>query len=329
MRILINNISSTNPAMLVKWINRIDKLDIDLWGSDCAAPGEIAASNMVSNYFQAPNTTDHESYLSFLQKVSKSADIDLILTCTDAEVRFMSQYADKLSVKTVIAETRAINTFSDKLTASLEMESIGISVPTILKNLFGAQKVIFRKRCSVCSLGIYIVDLSQEKFIENHFQSDWFVQPFIEGDIITCDVLADSSGIPQLIIPRKKLQVMSGSAFRSQLIHHEGAIEACKRILQHYFIPGFSDFEFIDTGDKLYFIEGNLRFSGSASEGITASFNYIEHFLRHFVFGEPMKGIDYYMQYVIWDSIVSRYFEEIAYPKIDHLVSHNANMTER
>lgn len=328
MRILINNISSTNPTMLVKWIKRIDSLDIELWGSDYASSGQIAASNMVDRYFQAPLISDSDAYFVFLQNVLNTAPVDLILTCTDAEVRFMSKFKDKLSATTVVAEPKAVNTFSDKLVATIEMNRIGISTPPVLSNIFGAQKVIFRKRCSVSSLGIYVVDLKKEKTIENHFQEDWFAQPFIEGDVITCDILADKNGEPQLLIPRKKLQVMGGSAFRSQLIKHDGVIIACKKILQHYYIPGFSDFEFIDTGKELYFIEGNLRFSGSASAGITASFNYIELFLRHFVLGEPLLGLDHYTQYVIWNSIVSRYFEEIAYLDANHQANHNANMTE-
>ena len=42
----------------------------------------------------------------------------------------------------------------------------------------------------------------------------------------------------------------------------------------------------------------------------------METYLEHFVLNEPLQDMDYYMNYVCWDSIVTRYLEELIYPNI-------------
>lgn len=63
-------------------------------------------------------------------------------------------------------------------------------------------------------------------------------------------------------------------------------------------------------------IELNVRFAGSGIFSIIASFNYMETYLEHFVLNKPLQDMDYYMKYVCWDSIVTRYLEELIYPNI-------------
>ena len=59
-----------------------------------------------------------------------------------------------------------------------------------------------------------------------------------------------------------------------------------------------------------------IGFAGSGIFSIIASFNYIETYLEHFVLNETLHDMDYYMKYVCWDSIVTRYLEELIYPYI-------------
>lgn len=56
--------------------------------------------------------------------------------------------------------------------------------------------------------------------------------------------------------------------------------------------------------------------AGSGIFSIIASFNYMETYLEHFVLNKPLQDMDYYMKYVCWDSIVTRYLEELIYPNI-------------
>ena len=311
MRVLVNNIRSTNSTLLVRLLKRIKKFTVEVWGTDVAAPGFIAASTFVDRYFQAPNIDDEVAYLAFLQNLSKQHSIDFIFVSTDKEVRFMNRYKDEIAIPFLNPSHEIITLFQDKLDASFAIDKLGIAIPSTCTNLFGKGKVIFRKRCSVSSTGIYVTDLSTATHIENHFHADWFAQTFLEGTTYVVDMFTDHEGKPKLILPRKKIEMQNASAFRSQLVKHEQLIETCKTIYSHFCIPGLSNIEFIENADGLHFIEINLRIGGSATAGVIASFNYVEQYLEHFVNGSPLESLETYMDCVAWGSIVSRFYEEV------------------
>ena len=313
MRILVNNIRSTNSTLLVRLLKRIKNFSVEVWGTDISEPGSIASSTFVDRYLQAPSIDNEAKYLSFLQEISRKNKIDYIFVSTDKEVRFMDRYKNEIEIPFSIAPSETISLFQDKLEASLAIEKIGVSIPRIYNNLFGKEKVIFRKRCSVSSQGIYIADLSTATYIENHFHSDWFAQKYLIGTTYVVDIFADHNGKPKLILPRKSIETKDGSAFRSQIVKNEQVIEACKHIYSNFLIPGLSNIEFIENYDGLHFIEINLRIGGSATAGVIASFNYIEQYLDHFVNGKDLESLETYMECVAWDSIISRFYQEVIY----------------
>lgn len=311
MRILVNNIKSTNSTLLVRLLKRITKFPVEVFGSDVSEPGYIASSTFVDKYFQAPSIDDDAAYLNFLQDLYEKYKIDFIFISTDKEVRFMDKHKDEIKIPFFNSPSETISLFQDKLNSSLAIKELGIDIPPIYSSLFGKDKVIFRKRRSVSSEGIYVADLSKAEYIENHFHADWFAQKFIMGTTYIVDMFSDSNGVPKLILPRKKIEMQMASAFRSQIIKNEKLIEACKLIYSKFKIPGLSNIEFIENDDGLFFIEINLRIGGSATAGIIASFNYIEQYLEHFVNGTPLESLETYMECVAWNAIVSRYYDEV------------------
>lgn len=311
MRILVNNIRSTNSTLLVRLLKRIRSFPVEVWGSDISVPGYIASSTFVDRYFQSPSIDNEATYLTFLQQLSKQYKIDMIFISTDKEVRFFDRHKNEITIPFFNPPSETISLFQDKLAASLAIEKLGITIPTIYSSLFGKGKVIFRKRRSVSSKGIYVTDLSTATHIENHFHSDWFAQEYITGTTYVVDMFADRQGIPKLILPRKSIETQNGSAFRSQIVKNEPLIEICKLIYSHFLIPGLSNIEFIENSDGFHFIEINLRIGGSATAGVIASFNYIEQYLEHFVNGNSLDSLETYMNCIAWDSIVSRFYDEV------------------
>ena len=311
MRVLVNNVKSTNSTLLVRLLKRINRFPIEVIGSDISDPGSVASSILVDEYIKSPSMNDEVEYLTFLDEIYKKHKIDFLFVSTDKEVRFVDRYKSEIRIPFFNPPSDTITVFQNKLKASIAMNEIGVTIPPIYSDLFGKEKVIFRKKCSVSSEGIYIANLSKMNYIENHFQADWFAQEYISGTTYVVDVFADKNGQPKLIIPRKSIEVQKGSAFRSQVIKNEKVIETCKLIYSNYLIPGLSNVEFIENENGLYFIEINLRIGGSATAGIVASFNYIEQFLDHFVNGKSLESFETYMKCISWNSIISRYYDEV------------------
>ena len=93
MRILVNNIKSTNSTLLVRLLKRIKKIPIEVLGSDVYEPGFIASSIFVDKYIKSPNIDNETEYLVFLNNLSEKYKIDFLFVSTDKEVRFI----DKIS----------------------------------------------------------------------------------------------------------------------------------------------------------------------------------------------------------------------------------------
>ena len=316
MIIQINNIHSTNSLSIIKLLSCVKKYKITVIGSDTYKMGECAGSLLVDKYYQAPSISQETEYINFLNSVNEKENIDLLIPASDAEAVLLSKFRSQIKTKFFSADYKTVALFKDKLKATQDLMKNNILVPRICDNLFNEKKVIFRKRNSVNSLGIYIVDLQKAEYIENHFNPDYFAQPYIEGDTILVDVFSDKNGIPKLIIPRKTIEIRDGTAFRSQIIYDETVIAITKKICDLYKLPGFCNLDFKVNNGKYYFIELNVRFAGSGIFSIIASFNYMETYLEHFVLNKPLRDMDYYMNYVCWNSIVTRYLEELIYPYI-------------
>lgn len=97
------------------------------------------------------------------------------------------------------------------------MRKKGFDVPPIITDLRNESKIIFRKRNSVRSQGIYVVDLRKEQNMKNFFNDDYFIQPFIPSASYIVDVMTDKNGMPQLIIPRLNYEIRDWTAYRSEL----------------------------------------------------------------------------------------------------------------
>ncbi len=317
VNILINNIRYVNPTSLIRALRNLPHFQVSIWGTDTEHVGYFPSSMFVDHYYIAPSVDNPKDYLIYMQKLCKDNDIHIIIPGSDKDVQFYSQYKEYFTTKIILPEKKAVNTFYDKYKASLAIKDIGVPIPQIINNLFDETKVIFRKKISSSSAGIFVLDLEHDKQIPNLFNKRYFLQRFINGTEYTVDILADKNGIPKLIIPRKRLQIRNGMSVCCQVCYHEKIIELCKKIYSHFYIPGLSNIQFIDDGAHVYFIEINMRFAGSGICGIIASFNYLEQYLCHFLNDVELSSLEFYMNKVAWSSIVSRYYEESIYHQSD------------
>ena len=313
MKVQINNIHSANSLSIIKLLKDAKKYNVEIIGSDTLEHGQYAGSLLVDKYYVAPPISAEAEYLQFLNHINDVEGIDLLIPASDAEALFISKYKNRIRTSCYLADTDTVRLFKDKLNCTERLARDGICVPPILTDLRNQQKIIFRKRVSVNSQGIYIVDLSKEKYIENHFNNDYFIQPYLEGDTYIVDILSDKNGVPKLIIPRKTIEMKDGTAYRSQIVFEPALINICMKICSLYKLPGFCNMDFKKNENTFYFIENNVRFAGSGIFSAIASFNFIELYLQHFGLGENLADLDFYMSKVAWGAIITRYFEELKY----------------
>ena len=310
MNILINNLHGNVSTSLVKLLKRLKSLDIIIIGTDTSEYGTFSGSMMVDKYYVAPRIEDEKSFLDFLYLLSSKEKIDLLIPSCDAEAVILSKHKDYLPIPYYIADKETVSLFKDKLLASSYLKEKGFDIPQIITDLRNESKIIFRKRNSVRSQGIYIVDLLKEQYIKNLFNDDYFIQSFIPSESYIVDVMTDKNGVPQLIIPRLNYEIRDFTAYRSKLVNDLELISLSKNICKLFYLPGFFNIDFKKYEGKNYFIELNVRYAASGIFSAIGSFNYLQIYLEHFVNDKKLLGFDYYMKKVKWGSVISRYYEE-------------------
>lgn len=309
MNVLITYATKRGAVSLIKSIKRIRNLPLKVIGCDYVPLGRESGTILVDSYI--PLDSDIP-YIEHLKRICISNNIDMILSVMDEENIFLAEHRDSLPVG-YLPDANVLRLFCDKLKATLNMQQLGLHTPRIVHDLRPEEKIIFRDRISVGSRGIYVVDLTSEKVIENRFKGDNFIQEYLDGQEYTVDVFADKDGVPAIIIPRLRISIKEGISFICKTEKQEALIDACQKIYRAYKIPGLSNVQFIMHDDTPYFIELNPRFAGTAIAGILSSFNYLELFFKHFCLYERIPPYNELMKNVAWDSIISRYWEETLY----------------
>ena len=315
MNILMTQVSRMGALCWIKCLRRISSMEIVMYGTDVKPLGYSAGSQLVNHFIQINSNLEQEEYLNLISNLCNKFSIDILITVMDDELGLFLKNKERFQKYLYCLDYNCFKVFHDKLYASLEMQKIGIPIPKIITNPFGKNKVIFRNKVGIGSNGIYIVDLEKEKFIENRFQKDKFMQEYIEGEEFTVDVLANKEGIPLLIIPRKRLEIRQGISFVCQIVKEEEIIEICKKIYSKFNIPGISNVQFIKNKSGVYFIELNPRLGGTSIASVIAGFNFTELYLQHNLLNYSVKNLDEYQKLIAWDSIISRdYKEYICFP---------------
>lgn len=285
-------------------------MKITLYGCDVNAYGYTSGSLLVDNFIMSPPVEHTRDYANFLCQICNQYEIDLLLSVFDDELELLTEIKDKIKTHIVLPDMDTIQLFRNKQMASSAIQQLGIAIPPIITSLFDESKVIFRPKVSIGSRGICVVDLSSEQYIPNKFNSNYFLQRFIDGNEYTVDIFADKDGIPKMIIPRQRLEIKQGVSFKCQIVKKQELIDACIKICEEYFLPGITNVQFITSNNENYFIELNPRMGGTAIAGILASFNYVELFLQNILQEKTLDTFDNYMKCVAWDSIITRYYEE-------------------
>lgn len=305
MNILITSVGTVTSVNLIRYFGNMGHYIV---GTDINEYGLTAGSQLVDKFVRVPLAVDPE-FIEVINGIIKDKDIDVVIPINDIEVYIFSKNKTDIPCACIIPNTETIETLRDKFICCNCMDDLGIPVPMILDKKSEGIKRILRDRIGVGSKGIEVLEINQNT--PNYDENDKFLQTFIEGDEYTVDILADLDGNPIYIIPRRRIEVKSGVATKVKIVKDEVIIGYVERILKEYKIPGFSNIQlFRDYEGKYWFIEANYRFAGCGAATLATSKNYLYEFEK-IVKGE--KNTEILNADTRWNSIVTRYYEEIVY----------------
>jgi carbamoyl-phosphate synthase large subunit len=216
---------------------------------------------------------DHPDCLKSLLTFCREKSINAIIPLTNRAIEYLDKnrkpFTD-LSIRLYINNSEIISICHDKEKLSNFFQEKGIPTPSPFDLLSPSFPLISKpkkgeggKNCFVINDQVDL-DYCQAKF------PNQILQQFIEGDEYTIDWFSDSSGLPLVVIPRKRIETRAGEVTLSQIDLNQGIIEQAKKMAAVLGLKGPCNLQgFKESSGRFLFTDINLRFGSGSVHSIS------------------------------------------------------------
>lgn len=290
MKILVTAIGSLAADIVIKSLHGAGHFVV---GCDFNPPAWLVEAGQVDLFIPAPRADEHAAYKRFLLAVCAENGVEAVIPLTDPEVEVAAEFKNEL------AKSGTLACVVDYPTARMCRDKIALAefinkyelAPVPPTQLVTAEMpvtmtypLLAKPRYGRSSQGIMRIE------DHNQFQylmaltgtTEYIVQPFIGGNVITVDVVRDQQGNQACLARRELLRTLNGAGTTVEIIENEGLIDTCAVIADALGIIGAVNFEFIEHGDQLDFLEANPRLSGGVEFSHMAGYNVTINHLSSF-----------------------------------------------
>lgn len=125
--------------------------------------------------------------------------------------------------------------------------------------------------------------------------TDPIIQEFVDGVEYTLDAYVGLTGIPQCVVPRRRMQVRGGEVSKGVVVKDLDIMNAGRRVVESLgdSVRGLVTLQCMVTDDRrIRFIEINPRFGGGAPMGIAAGADYPRWLLQELQGQTPEIAFD-------------------------------------
>ena len=203
-----------------------------------------------------------------------------------------------MGIHVIISNSDVVETILDKFKCFSFFKKNNIPTPeTSLENKYRLIKPRFGRGSS----GI-IIDSNDITSMDGMIS-----QELIQGTEYTVDVFCDLQNNPIYIIPRKRLNVISGKSTAGIVEKKEKICEHVKKICSHAQFTGPINLQCFEKSDgEVVFIEINPRVGGGMALGFAASENWVNLSIKNLVQKQAIttQAIKYGLQ-------MRRYYSEV------------------
>lgn len=297
--VLITAVGSFSADRIIR---NLKKAGVRTVGCDIYPREWIASAADVSSFYQVPRADDTENYRNALLEICRREKVDYIFPLTDVEVdvwqECRARWEHEEGAAVCISPYEAIHICrnKDRIVRFIEKNAVEIqTIPTSCLEELEQEPECFPIVCKPCngrsSQGLYkIEDRDEWRFFRSRKHSErYIVQPFLEGDVVTVDVVRNPATEEAIAVPRKEFLRTPNGAGTSVLVFSDPQLEEkCRRLAGLLHITGCVNFEFLQDPDgNYYFLECNPRFSGGTAFTCLAGFDCVTAHLKCFT-GEKL-----------------------------------------
>ena len=304
------NILITSASKKVSLIKYFKKAQILQGGGNVIACdiNPLSIALYFADEFEIIPRSDDPNFIQSLLNICNNKDISLIIPTRDEELRKLSKNKylfEENNCKIMVADPKTIATCLDKysfyefcnankfLTPETELIDCDIEKSiNKIKSLFSFP-VFIKPRIGFASQNTFIAKNVEklDLFLKLNSEEKFIVQEYIDSTEYTVDLFADFEGNVISVIPRERVQVVSGESYigktenNTDIIQNSIYLSKKLNLIGHNTIQCFYD----NMRRKVVFIEVNPRYGGGAPLGFAAG-AFTPEFLIRTLKGEKLKS---------------------------------------
>lgn len=295
MNILVTAIGSMSAQTVLEQLSRIQ--DSFIIGTDIYPQSWQVNLDLVTKFYQLPKAVE-ESYINEILKICNTHGIKYLIPLTDPEVDVLSANRIKFENNNIvlcISGKETITKCRDKIIVEKDFKNISSVnvIPSYSKEEINDEAIypiIAKPKNGRSSEGLYM--LKNNKWltiIEN--KDDYIFQPYIQGQVITVDVIREKNGKSVSIARKELTRTSNGAGLTVEVIKKDAMLEhSITTIIDELNIVGCVNLEFLQKDNTYYLMDINPRFSAGVGFSLFAGYDFVINHLRCFQ-DEPIADL--------------------------------------
>jgi len=250
--------------------------------------------------------------LEQLDKVVKEKKIDIIIPFVDGAIGVTAHYIEKYGdVWAPTGTADSVDAMFDKCIAADKFSNAGLPIPRTYTPDNFSYPLIAKPRKGSASAGIVIIRSPEELKLLPKDTENYLLQQYIpDAEEITVDCYRALDGTIITVVPRIRLEILSGEVTRTRTLRDSHIEELSRKTLTSLDLKGAVTIQFLRsrTDGKVYLMEVNPRLGGGVVCSIHAGANFPEYILGDAT-GTPINPCNDWHENVE----IVRYMQEIVF----------------
>lgn len=250
--------------------------------------------------------------LEKLHRVVNEKKIDIIIPFVDGAIGVTARYIEKYGkVWAPLGSPESVEAMFDKCRAAEKFEAAGLPIPETYTSGSVSYPLIAKPRTGSASAGIVVVRNEDEYREIAGKTEDYLLQEYIpDAEEITVDCYRAVSGRIIAVVPRIRLEVLSGEVTRTRTIRHPLIEEISRKALESLDLRGAVTIQYLRSREtrEVKLMEINPRLGGGVVCSIHAGANFPEYILSDAA-GTELQPCDDWREGVE----IVRYMQEVVF----------------
>lgn len=261
-------------------IANLKSCDVTIIGSDINSDNH--GSHLCDEFVEMPSAKT-PNIRHFLEQCIKDNSIELVIPSLDETLFDWAKIAEQTGqmCSISISPSTTIEVFQDKWNSFQFFKESGVKTPNTSLTL---EYDFFKPRNGRGSTGIFQNNELSE------MPDNYITQEFIEGVEYTIDCLFSRNGDLIYCVPRKRLKVVAGKSLSGVTVNNTEIIKQIAFMSRLIKFEGMINFQCIENGDGIFFLEVNPRLAGGMALGIAATENWFQLLISDLIQKKTIKS---------------------------------------